>query len=45
MNDLDGLVVRTMTLDPSTPATMYAGTDSGLFTSTDGGDTWVGTRP
>ena len=34
-----GLYVRSLTRDPSNPATLYAG-GSGLFRSTDGGRTW-----
>jgi photosystem II stability/assembly factor-like uncharacterized protein len=35
-------VVRTFAIDPSTPSTMYAGTDlAGVFKSVDSGGTWV----
>lgn len=33
-------VVRVVVIDPSTPTTLYAGTNGGLFKSTDSGLTW-----
>jgi photosystem II stability/assembly factor-like uncharacterized protein len=30
-----------LAIDPKAPGTLYAGTGSGLFTSTDGGKTWT----
>ena len=32
--------VYTLALDPLTPDTLYAGTDGGIFKTTDGGDSW-----
>ncbi len=32
--------VRTLTVDPLSPATLYAGTDGGVFKSQDGGISW-----
>ena len=34
--------VRALAIDPSTPTTLYAGTERGVYKSTDGGDTWAG---
>src|SRR5713101_2671999 len=36
-------VVNALAIDPSTPTTLYAGTDNSVFKSTDGGNTWVNT--
>src|SRR5512139_2580659 len=37
----EGLTVLALAIDPFTPSILYAGTDgSGLFKSTDGGETW-----
>ena len=36
-----GKRVLSLGIDPSTPQTVYAGTDGGLFKSTDGGGTWA----
>ena len=33
--------VRSIAFDPSTPATMYVGSDAGVFRSTDSGSTWT----
>jgi uncharacterized repeat protein (TIGR01451 family) len=34
--------LRTLTVDPSSPSTLYAGSDSsGIFKTTNGGDTWA----
>ena len=35
--------VRRVLADPFDPQRVYAGADSGFYTSTDGGDTWTGT--
>ena len=32
--------VYALAIDPKTPATLYAGTDGGVFKSTDGGMNW-----
>lgn len=32
---------HTIVIDPNNPRQLYAGTDGGVFTSTDGGDNWV----
>ena len=37
-----GAQVRAIAVDPSNPATVYAAARSGLFASTDGGDSWIG---
>src|SRR5438034_1355723 len=37
-----GGVVRALAIDPSTPATLYGGTNpNGVFKSTDGGTSWT----
>jgi uncharacterized repeat protein (TIGR01451 family) len=36
-----GGVVPALAIDPSTPSTLYAGTDEGVYKSTDSGDTWA----
>lgn len=38
---LEGARVRTLRLDPSRPTRLFAGTDDGLFLSTNRGDTWT----
>jgi photosystem II stability/assembly factor-like uncharacterized protein len=38
-----GLPCEDLVVDPDTPTTLYAGTDQGLFKSTDGGGTWYET--
>lgn len=35
------LTVSALVVDPQTPATVYAGTDVGVFKSTDGGSSWI----
>src|SRR5439155_904852 len=37
--------VRAIAIDPTTPTTLYAGTDSGVFKSVDGGATWSAMGP
>ena len=37
-----GAQVRAIAVDPADPATVYAAARSGFFTSTDGGDSWIG---
>ena len=37
-----GAQVRAIAVDPTSPATVYAAARSGFFTSTDGGDSWIG---
>jgi photosystem II stability/assembly factor-like uncharacterized protein len=37
---LTGTTVYEIAVDPEEPATLYAGTDAGLFTSTDAGASW-----
>jgi len=37
-----GAQVRAITVDPTDPATVYAAARSGLFASTDGGNSWIG---
>lgn len=32
---------HTIVIDPRNPAQLYAGTDGGIFTSTDGGSSWI----
>ena len=32
--------IHSLVIDPSTPNTIYAGTETGLFKSTDGGESW-----
>ena len=39
----EGGIVRSLAIDPITPSTLYAGTDGGVFKSTDGGENWVNT--
>ena len=36
-----GGIISALAIDPQTPATLYAGTDSGVFKSDDSGGTWV----
>lgn len=40
LNGLDGAFFNALVIDPQLPATLYAGTSSGLFGSTDGGQSW-----
>ncbi len=40
----EGVVVFCLTMDPSAPGTLYAGTDGGVFKSGNGGRTWVATN-
>jgi hypothetical protein len=35
-----GETVYALAIDPTTPTTLYAGADAGVFKSTDGGSTW-----
>lgn len=44
-NGLTNIHVNTLAIDPATPATIYAGTRSGLFKSTDGGKSWSANQP
>jgi len=37
----DSRLVRSLVVDPQTPTTLYAGTNGGLFKSTDSGTTWT----
>src|SRR5438094_4379086 len=39
-NGPNGVPIRALAIDPVTPATLYAGTDAGLFKSTNGGGSW-----
>ena len=41
----EGEAINTLAVDPDETATMYAGTDKGLFKSTDGGSTWNAILP
>jgi hypothetical protein len=34
-------IVVALAIDPATPNTLYASTDSDVFKSTDGGDNWI----
>src|SRR5262245_33658085 len=36
----EGATVRTIAIDPTSPSTLYAGTDGGVAKSVDGGATW-----
>src|ERR1051325_3857236 len=36
-----GSVVKSLAMDPTTPTTLYPGTTSGAYKSTDGGRTWT----
>src|SRR2546428_513962 len=36
----DGGLVNALIIDPLTPTTLYAGTDGGLYKSTNGGSNW-----
>lgn len=38
-----GGTVNDLTMDPKTPTTLYAATESGMYKSTDNGDSWVKT--
>ena len=38
---LTDLRVRALAIDPTTPTTLYAGTDAGVFKSTNSGGTWA----
>ena len=38
---LTNLSVNALAIDPTTPATLYAGTNGGVFRSTDSGGTWA----
>ena len=40
MNGLTNLFVKAVIHDPTTPATMYAGTGAGVYKTTDSGATW-----
>jgi photosystem II stability/assembly factor-like uncharacterized protein len=42
---VENLFVRALAINPTTPATLYAGTSDGVFKSTDSGGTWAGTGP
>ena len=35
-----GGIINVLAIDPATPTTLYAGTASGVFKSTDGGGSW-----
>ena len=37
----DGAVVKILAVDPQTPDTLYAGTDSGVYKSINGGTSWT----
>jgi len=39
----DPLNITALAIDPKTPSTLYAGTNGGVFRSTDGGATWSAT--
>ena len=39
-NGPDGGFISALAINPLTPATLFAGTDNGIFRSTDGGSTW-----
>jgi hypothetical protein len=39
-NPPPSLIIEALAVDPLTPTTLYAGTDGGLFRSTDGGGSW-----
>lgn len=43
INGLTNLHVNALAFDPTTTSTMYAGTESGIFKSTDTGNTWTAT--
>ena len=36
-----GQRIRSLAIDPTNPSNLYAGTNSGVFRSTDRGDSWV----
>jgi hypothetical protein len=38
---LEGAVVNALVVDPNHPATVYAGTTTGVWKTTDGGDSWL----
>jgi photosystem II stability/assembly factor-like uncharacterized protein len=40
LNDLNGLFFNSIVIDPQSQSTIYAGTSSGLYGSTDGGQSW-----
>src|SRR5437879_6238708 len=37
--------VPDLVIDPQNPSTLYAGTDVGVFKTTDGGDNWTAINP
>jgi ligand-binding sensor domain-containing protein len=39
-DDLNGMVVNALLVDPISPTTLYAGTQKGVFVSEDGGISW-----
>jgi len=39
-NGPEGGFIQTLAIDPTTPSTLYVGTDGGVFKSTDGGGSW-----
>ena len=41
----EGEPINTLAIDPEATATIYAGTDKGLFKSTDGGSSWSAVLP
>lgn len=41
----EGEAINTLAIDPGETATVYAGTDKGLFKSTDGGSSWSAVLP
>ena len=41
INSVPTTAINCLKLDPQTPATIYLGTDHGLFKSTNAGDTWA----
>jgi hypothetical protein len=43
VNGLGNLYVRSLAFDPVTPTTLYAGTDAGIYKSTDSANTWAPT--
>src|SRR5437870_1964525 len=44
-NGPEGADILALAIDPSHPATIYAGTGGGLFKSTNGGESWSSSLP
>jgi uncharacterized repeat protein (TIGR01451 family) len=44
-NGLDGILVNTLIVSPTTPTTLFVGTGQGLLQSTDDGNTWLPIGP